>query len=293
MKLDFSNLGQVFFTISNLFPVRQTSVGKTSFTMHNPRHTDALLLFSGCTSICYQKGEPPIYIPQGALVYMPKNSRYMWEDTPALSGFVSEKLLFEFTLNYAETERRQNEKCDFCVNSTLGERISLGDKVAIVTTSHKSLYERLLGELIETFNKSNTSVLEVYCKAYEIFRVVANDCESRKSVSGIETIAEGIRLIEDNPLGEVSVREAAEASGVCIGYFERVFKKYAGVTPTEYRNARKIFYIKSLLQDKKATLDEVAERTGYCDSGYLCRIFKKKTGMTPTEYRKLFFSQSF
>ena len=45
-----------------------------------------------------------------------------------------------------------------------------------------------------------------------------------------------------------------------------------------------------LLQDKNTTLEEIAEKMGYCDSAYLCRIFKKKAGMTPGEYRRIFLA---
>ena len=105
MKIKYSELSQLFFSISELFPVRQELVGKTSFTMEKPRHTDALLLFTGCTGICYQKGETPFYIPQGSLIYMPKDSRYMLETSPLSDNEAGERLLFEFTLNNVKTKR--------------------------------------------------------------------------------------------------------------------------------------------------------------------------------------------
>lgn len=292
MNLKFSELGSTFFTISNLFPVRQIRSGNTKFTMHNPRHTDALLLFSGCTGICYQPGVSPLYIPQGALVYMPKNSRYMWEDTPTQPNGFYEKLLFEFTLNAAEISRQNNEKRDYCV-SPFGERIAFSERVEIVTTGHKELYEGLFSQLIASFNSTGASVLEVYCCAYEIFKVVSKDCGSRENISGLDTISKGIRYIEEFPFAETSIKEIADMCGVCVGYFEKIFKKYAGTSPSEYRSARRIFYIKRLLQNHRLTLDEIAEKLNYCDSGYLCRIFKKKTDMTPREYRNLYFSQEF
>ena len=103
MKIKFSELSRLFFSISELFATRQEIVGKTSFTMEQPRHTDAFLLFTGCTGICYQEGEMPFYISQGSLVYMPKDSRYMWETSPLSENESGERLLFEFMLNEVET----------------------------------------------------------------------------------------------------------------------------------------------------------------------------------------------
>ncbi len=110
MKIGFFELFDRYFSISNLFPVRQCANEKTRFVMQNPRHTDALLLFSKGTSICYQDNVPPLYIPEGALVYMPKNSRYIWEDSPDPKDEQIEKFLFEFTLFSSEVVRADNEK---------------------------------------------------------------------------------------------------------------------------------------------------------------------------------------
>ena len=293
MKIEYAGLSDIFFTISNLFPVRQTAKGKTVFAMENPRHTDAFVLFTGCTSICYQPGEKPFFIPQGALVYMPKNSKYMWEDTPAGSDGKTEKLLFEFTLNYADTVRGYNSKRDFCVNATGGESICFGDKVEIVSVSHKALYQKLFSLLIDAFNQQNTSTLAVYIAAYEIFKTVASDLSRNSLSTDIGIISKAISYVEDTLFPVKSIRELADMCGISIGYFERLFKEYSGMTAKDYISAKKMFFIKDQLRDKRITLEEIAEKAGYCDSGYLCRIFKKKTGMTPKEYRNLYFSQNF
>ena len=292
LKIKYSELSQMFFTISDLFCVRQQIVGKTSFTMENPRHTDAFLLFTDCTGICYQEGETPFYIPQGSLVYMPKDSRYMWETSPLSESEAGERLLFEFTLNNVEIKRSNTEKKAFSVSGTHGERIYFSDKVEIVSTDHKELYRKLFSDLISSFSKPDTSPLDVYIAAYEIFKTVADD-KSKKSFADTRIISKGIKYMEENVIPDKSIAEISAMCGVSVGLFEKLFKAHYGVTPMEFLNAQKIFFIKELLRDKNNSLEEIAEKTGYCDSGYLCRIFKKKTGMTPGEYRKLYFSNMF
>lgn len=289
MKINYSDLSNIFFTVSNLFPVCQKGKGKTEFVMEKPRHTDAFLLFTGCTSICYQKDEAPIFIPQGSLVYMPRYSKYMWENTPANADGTTETLLFEFTLSYADTVRSLNDKHDFNINSLSGERIYFSDKVEIVSVSHKELYRKLFTNLISAFNKENASTLEVYISAYEIFKTVADDKShtARKNDYGI--ISSAVEYIENSRNPEKNISELAGMCNISTGYFERLFKEYSGMRPVEYISARKLFYIKELLHDKSLSLEEIAEKAGFCDSGYLCRIFKKKTGMTPGEYRKMSF----
>ena len=292
MKIKYQELSRLFFSISELFPVRQEIVGKTSFTMEKPRHTDAFLLFTGCTGICYQEGETPFYIPQGSLVYMPKDSRYMWETSPLSESETGERLLFEFALNNVEIKRSNNEKRAFSVSETQGERIYFSDKVEIVSTDHKELYRKLFGDLICAFSYQDTAPLDVYLSAYEIFKTVADD-KGKKNFVDARIISEGIKYMEENIIPDKSIAEISAMCGVSVGLFERLFKAHYGITPKEFLSAQKIFYIKELLRDKSNTLEEIAEKTGYCDSGYLCRIFKKKTGMTPGEYRKLYFANRF
>lgn len=293
MKIKHSELSQRFFSISELFPVRQKIVGKTSFTMEKPRHTDAFLLFTGCTGICYQKGEAPFYIPQGSLIYMPKDSRYMLETSPLSENEAGERLLFEFTLHNVETTRSEDEKRSFSTcGGPKGERIFFSDKVELVSTGHKELYRKQFNDLIGAFTKQDPSPLNVYLSAYEIFKTVSDD-KSKKPLADARIISKGIKYMEETPIPDKSIAEISAMCGVSIGYFERLFKAYYGMTPMEFLNEQKIFFIKELLRDKNNSLEAIAEKTGYCDSGYLCRIFKKKTGMTPGEYRKLYFSNMF
>ena len=70
-------------------------------------------------------------------------------------------------------------------------------------------------------------------------------------------------------------------------YFEKLFKQYAGVSPKEYMDARRISMIKILLGEGELSLEQIAQRLSFCDSGHLCRFFKQKTGLTPKQYRKM------
>lgn len=289
MEMKFSELNKEYFTISNLFAVRQFCEGKNKFTRQIPRPTDALLLFSGTNSICYQENEAPFYIPCGALVYVPKNSLYIWEDSPASDDNLVKKMLFEFTLYRAETQKDEDSKIS--ISSITSERIDFGNRVRIIATDFLSYYQSSFENLIDAFENQENSLLGAYSKAYELLEVVSNVCAAREdSRADIKIIERGIRYIEENPCPQKSVKEIAELCGVCVGYFERLFKKRFGLSPNEYINMKKILHIKKMLQSKENTLNGIAEAMGYCDSGYLCRFFKRKTDMTPKEYRKLYFA---
>ena len=100
MQVDFSELGNYFFDITDIFAMEQTAAGKTTFIMEESRPTDALLLFVSSAGICYRDGLSPLCVSQGSLVYLPRNSRYIWENSPAPDCDSQRNLLFEFSLGH-------------------------------------------------------------------------------------------------------------------------------------------------------------------------------------------------
>ena len=284
MQISFHELGSYCFNISDIFASEQRASGKTRFIMHNPRPTDALLFFADTTSTCYRKGAQPIYIPQGSLVYMPRGSNYTWENTPVHKGSEQRNLLFEFTLK--RTEFHRGEKNELCHDSQTDERITFGKQVSIVTYRHAILYEKLFNELIGAFSRPNAPLCLLNA-AYAIFSTIADNCRAERIPSAdTHIIKDSIKFLGSEAYLQKSISEIAAECNISIGYYERLFADYCGMTPTEYRSINRINHIKMLLHDKKITLEEIAEKTGCCDSGYLCRIFKKKTGMTPEQYRE-------
>ena len=107
----------------------------------------------------------------------------------------------------------------------------------------------------------------------------------------MQLIKQSISLLEEYSAPAKSVREIAADCNISVSYYERLFRRLTGLSPTKYRHIHRINRIKLLLHNPRLTLDEIAEEMGYCDSGYLCRFFRQKTGMTPKEYRRLYLSQ--
>lgn len=293
MKIDFSELGNYFFDISDIFAVRQTDSGSTKFVPCQPRPTAGLLFFSQTVGICYQDDIPPIYVPKGSLVYLPRNSYYIWENSPADGLTIQENLLFEFNLSLADVTRGKGEKKELSRSYMPGESIAFGDHVRIVTTKYPMLYRKLFSSLIDTFHQPSFSPLAVFSAAYELFTALSRNCARENEASGdSELIRRGMRLLEDEERGGACIAGIAAECSVSVGYFERLFRASIGMTPAEYRGIHRINRIKMYLHNEKTTLEEIAERMGFCDSGYLCRLFKKKTGMTPKEYRRLYLSSA-
>lgn len=293
MIINISELNKHFFNISDIFAVEQTSDKKTIFITPKPRPTDAFLLLLTTSGICYQNGVPPLFISPGSLVYMPKNSHYTFENSPALNSATQKNLLFEFTLNLSDIMRSESPKHAISCKSQPKKSFSLSDKVMVVSTHNSEIYKRLFYSLIEALNSKDPSILNIYKTAYEIFDTITSNYYIEKTnYHDTSIIKNSLKYFENEIDFPKTIKEIAEICHVSISYYERMFRSCMGISPIEYRNIHRINQVKLLLQNKEISLNEIATQMGYCDSGYLCRFFKKKTGMTPAEYRYIYREQT-
>lgn len=290
--MEFSELTEIFFDISNLFAVQQLAAGNSHFQPQVPRPTDGLLLFVNTVGICYQQGQEPLYVPQGSLVYLPQGSYYVWENSPVHENELQENLLVEFTLHRVPVERSRDVKKALTRGKPDGKRLVFGNRVEILSTGHAVLHEKLFRALIGAFHAPHFSPLAVYEAAYELFYTLAANQKMEQANPVDNSILQtGLRYLTEDRLEPRRIEEIADSCNVSVGHFERLFRNYAGMSPGQYRTLHRINRIKMMLQDQNMSLTQICEKIGYCDCGYLCRMFKKKTGMTPNAYRKMYWSQ--
>lgn len=67
---------------------------------------------------------------------------------------------------------------------------------------------------------------------------------------------------------------------------ERKFREHLGRSPLQEIRRAHLNKAKALLVGTDATLQEIADRSGFGNMYHLCRIFKRETGDTPITYRR-------
>jgi AraC-like DNA-binding protein len=69
--------------------------------------------------------------------------------------------------------------------------------------------------------------------------------------------------------------------------FLRLFRQCTGHTPLQHLTSLRLEEACSMLHFDDASLDEIAEKTGFADRAYFTRVFSREMNCPPARYRKL------
>lgn len=118
----------------------------------------------------------------------------------------------------------------------------------------------------------------------ELSRLTA---KGKGSVQIAPAVTKAIAYIDENYMKQPGLESISKAAGVSSQHLCRLFRQTLNCRPMEYITKRKIQAAKMLLAETQKTVDQIAEETGFCDSGYFCKIFKKFESITPSQFRSI------
>ncbi|WP_444997025.1 methylated-DNA--[protein]-cysteine S-methyltransferase [Aliikangiella sp. IMCC44359] len=98
-------------------------------------------------------------------------------------------------------------------------------------------------------------------------------------------IAKAIDFIKRNFKEQPHLNEIAEFVGVSPFHFQRLFSDWAGVSPKKFIQYISLEYAKTLLQEQRVSLLDVAHETGLSGTSRLHDLFISIEGMTPGEFK--------
>ena len=103
------------------------------------------------------------------------------------------------------------------------------------------------------------------------------------------SIEQSVRFMEKHLTENVSLDEISAHVGLSKYYFNRLFRRYMGMTPHQYFLNMRVQYAKKLLMTTHDSIENVAEKCGFDSPSNFIRLFRQHTGMTPAAFRKIPF----
>ncbi|MFC4777103.1 AraC family transcriptional regulator [Paenibacillus sp. GCM10023252] len=107
---------------------------------------------------------------------------------------------------------------------------------------------------------------------------------SRRSIE--DRIRSTAEYMKGNSVMKLTLQQAADHAGVSMYYFNRLFKRYMGITPMDYMNEHRIATAKQMLLATPHSIKRIGLEVGYSRSSYFIERFRLVEGVTPAQYRE-------
>lgn len=122
----------------------------------------------------------------------------------------------------------------------------------------------------------------------QTFRTGETSCTPSQEHKHIRSdIADALNFIASHYNESLSLTDVANYIHMSKNHFSYLFRKEVGHTFSDYLVELRIGQAKHLLEENhRYTVTEIAELTGFSDTGYFCRVFKKITGISPNHYKQ-------
>ncbi len=145
----------------------------------------------------------------------------------------------------------------------------------------------LIGDIVQLFSRNRQAENRdrIFHAGMALLHIVLNRPEIQWQGDVPAAVDQTVRYIEEHYAAPILIPRLARMAGVCTESLARSFKKCRGETIGRFIVKVRVREAAHLLLHTDATIDTVAEKTGFPNRAYLSRVFKKTTGEAPAEFR--------
>lgn len=122
--------------------------------------------------------------------------------------------------------------------------------------------------------------LKVFCQ--KLCRLL----DERKENRSDKVVDQAKSYIEEHYQEKLTLTEIADILNISSGYLSNNFKKYTGMTLSDYIAHVKIEHAKELIDTHQYLMYEISDMLGFDNPYYFSKVFKKVTGISPREHEK-------
>ncbi len=230
---------------------------------NRPRSLNAFVLYLSGSAELSAEGRS-LAIQTGNLVYYPASSCYR---------------------SVVDTVNTEYDMVDFRLYDEAGEEITLASQPIVLFTECPATYRLKLAELVRINQYGGLgSALKSSALLYDlVYNLALDKFKETSQLSGYQRILPAILHLEKHYADAVTVAQLANMVNMSLTGFRKVFNRYSGQSPLEYRNSLRIRRACDLLRAGGHNVAEVAKLTGFDNAFYFSRAFKQATGKTPSD----------
>lgn len=256
---------EVLFDTPEVFPESWATRRSFSLYQNHSRHCSALFFVKTDIRVHFfeQNGEK-VTAKKGDVVYIPQGCYYHFE---AESG--TPNSIDTYTVNHLLTNRD-------------GEPILPCRHITLLCQRAEGLLDLHFQKLDEAVH-GTTGKLHINSCFYALLDAVLVARTGQNDA--YYAIREGAKRLREEWHKNERIETYATLCGVSNAYFYCCFRKWAGQSPVEYRNALRLSHAESMLRNTDMQIREIAEMVGFEDPFYFCRLFSKRFGVSPQKYR--------
>ncbi|MGI6192009.1 MAG: helix-turn-helix domain-containing protein [Christensenellales bacterium] len=142
---------------------------------------------------------------------------------------------------------------------------------------------------IMDYGQAYPLMLESICTqlVFQLIRDLHSKAHASKAGKENQYIRAAIELMEKHYNSNISINDICRLIYLSPCHFKRVFKEHTGQSPYQYLMRIRIEKSKELLKSTDDSVEEVARRCGFVNSGHFATVFKRHFNLSPTEFRKV------
>jgi AraC-like DNA-binding protein len=244
---------------------------------------------SGRAWVVYNK---TIYLEADKIILIPPNTPF---STGIENSPVPDEQLYSLkggrveSLEMEESIGAQGTVLHMFTHFTLGypfDSISPDIFVLNINAEQQKLIHSITRQLIKGQVKfEQSSSLELYSLLFSVLHKLPSGVWENRKLD--VRVLQGIRFMEQNiRKTEISNRQLAEAAGMSVNAYARLFKEQTAYPPHKYLLRMRVEKACNLLHHSDLSIEQIASACGFSDRYYFTRVFSLTMAASPGEYRK-------
>jgi AraC-like DNA-binding protein len=224
--------------------------------------------------------EPRLHEDQPCPIgYMPRHMHFAPAGMEMWGYSADARFVKDATLSFDLTVLRERLAIEFDANAIATPRLRFSDDRIWTLV-------RLLSDAVNDSDPSAQLYGDGLIAAIAA-RLFAEPSEPGANAKGLPSsqLERVVEYLDAHLPKRVDLAHLAALAGLSQSHFSRAFKASTGMAPYRWQLDARIRRAQALLIDTSASLDDVAEATGFADAVHFGRTFRKLTGATPAAWR--------